>query len=193
MIRGLNDMCLTLKDKRKIEKKANDFLGSAEEENGIIDIIAFARSKGFEVFLSELPGKNEDGVIYVDMENGEEKTKKILISNELKYPAARFIIAHELGHYVLHYDRNDMSKQKGKVFFHVDTHENKAKEEQEADYFAACLLMPQKTFKNKYEELNAKMENGNVVVNMLSQIFIVEPNAVSRRIPEVYEDENKQG
>lgn len=188
-MRGLKDMCLTLKEKSDIEKRANEFLDSMNENRGIIDIVAFAESKGFEVFLSKMPEKDEDGAIYIGISENEKKTQRILISNKLSYPTARFVIAHELGHYVLHYNEKEMNEQEGKVFFHVDTHSNKSKDEQAADYFAACILLPKDVFRNKYEELISRIRKSEVVIDMLSQIFIANPRTVQRRISEVYESE----
>lgn len=68
----------------------------------------------------------------------------------------------------------------------MDSHKNKSEEEQEADYFAACILMPAQNFKNVYEELFQRIGDQKIIVNMLSQIFKVPLLAADRRIAEVY-------
>lgn len=63
----------------------------------------------------------------------------IYVSKDATFPRAAFTIAHELGHYILHKD-----KQKETFWrmdgVNIDT-QDKA-EEQEANWFAASLLMP---------------------------------------------------
>lgn len=64
----------------------------------------------------------------------------------------RFTIAHELGHYVLHYlypnqfDNRNITRLRAHRY-------GSGQAEYEANWFAAAFLMPADKFKDKYEEL----------------------------------------
>jgi Zn-dependent peptidase ImmA (M78 family) len=64
----------------------------------------------------------------------------IYVSNKDPYTRAAFTIAHELGHFLLHADKDD------EIFFRLDADLiepiKQDKEETEANWFAASLLMP---------------------------------------------------
>jgi Zn-dependent peptidase ImmA (M78 family) len=64
-------------------------------------------------------------------------------------PRARFTFGHELGHYFI--DEHRIPLKNGKVPSHPSFNKlmNKNPVEQEADYFASCLLMPSSYFKTK--------------------------------------------
>lgn len=67
----------------------------------------------------------------------------ILVSRRYSYEMRRFTAGHEIGHYVLHPHVGDRTLHRE---FPVDgTRGLRPQVEQEADYFAACLLMPHKT------------------------------------------------
>ena len=55
-----------------------------------------------------------------------------------EFHCARFAMAHEDGHYVLHYDVMSLAKRTRKTFSPVE----KGWLEQQANHFASCLLMP---------------------------------------------------
>lgn len=57
----------------------------------------------------------------------------IFVRNDLDYSYENFLIAHELGHYILHYDEN--------ISFHFLRRVYKTRLEQEANEFACRLLL----------------------------------------------------
>lgn len=179
-IEGMVYMCLTLERKKEIEQKANSFRQEADTE---IDVIRLAVSKGFMVMSANFPEGNADGGIIIKKEKGTI-TKQILVEDNLDSYQQRFIIAHELGHYALHYDQARISEKV--TFLHMDTHENKTEAEQEADFFAACVLMPAQHFRELFEDLSSRIGDHKVIINILSQIFRVPIPAVMRRVSEVY-------
>ena len=64
---------------------------------------------------------------------------QVCVLDSLAPPVARFTAAHEFGHFVLHPDEQ-MHRD-----IQIDCHaqvKHRSPKEQEADYFAACLLMP---------------------------------------------------
>ena len=95
-----------------------------------------AQKRNIEVFDEEfnLPelvnGKELRGIYYC-----ENNDSSIIISNELDLKKKTFTMAHELGHYALHGNRQDFHQ----VHYHTDRdYYNKC--ENEADRFAAKLL-----------------------------------------------------
>lgn len=58
----------------------------------------------------------------------------------------RYTLAHELGHWFLHNDLTDTFLDK-KLVFNRSNHSNR--QEVEANYFAACMLMPEKLLRNQ--------------------------------------------
>ncbi|MBF4982810.1 ImmA/IrrE family metallo-endopeptidase [Nonlabens mediterrranea] len=54
----------------------------------------------------------------------------------------RFTIAHELGHYVLHGNKNKLFLDKKSVYFRNNINSANKKQEIEANRFAAAILMP---------------------------------------------------
>jgi|688.fasta_scaffold332984_2 Zn-dependent peptidase ImmA (M78 family) len=66
----------------------------------------------------------------------------ILVSTQFSYEIQRFTAAHEIGHYILHPHVGDRTLHRE---FAVGAHPSKRPLlEQEADHFAACLLMPRR-------------------------------------------------
>ena len=57
-------------------------------------------------------------------------------------------------------------------------------EENDADYLAACLLMPAKSFKKQYE-LIKEGRPSQLVVDRLQEIFQTPRESIERRIEEV--------
>jgi Zn-dependent peptidase ImmA (M78 family) len=78
----------------------------------------------------------------------EKKDKTIYIADDETPNRKAFTIAHELGHYFLH------EKKKNDLFYRTQilniTDEDK-KEEQEANWFAATLLMPEPQLKHYFK------------------------------------------
>lgn len=65
-----------------------------------------------------------------------QKGKIIVLNEALDEVTRRFVLAHELGHYVLHGGLN-------RVFLDTSTYLNTAKYEKEANLFASYLLFPE--------------------------------------------------
>ncbi|MEO9475103.1 MAG: ImmA/IrrE family metallo-endopeptidase [Cyclobacteriaceae bacterium] len=63
-------------------------------------------------------------------------------------PRARFTFAHELGHYFIDEHRNALASGKTPSHASFNSLLSKNPVEKEADFFAACLLMPTSSFKN---------------------------------------------
>jgi len=78
----------------------------------------------------------------------DRQAGKIAISTEFSLPERRFTAAHEIGHYLLHEDEI-MHRDRPLGGFHSQS--KRPQIEREADYFAACFLMPEKLLTVHFE------------------------------------------
>lgn len=78
-----------------------------------------------------------------------KQAKIIFVNANLRTSRKHFTIAHELGHHYL-----DHPLQNGAIICDSDSvfGRNKPEQEKEADYFAACFLMPENLVKQKRTE-----------------------------------------
>ena len=104
-----------------------------------LDVVLIARSHGFSVYNGGLPA-NRDGFVVIQagpvMIHGEKVDGRVIaVNRDRGGPFKRFLVAHELGHYI-HYESGE-----------------KTTDDVEADYFAAALLMPKEMFVRDYQQL----------------------------------------
>lgn len=93
----------------------------------------------------------------------------------------RFTFAHELGHYFLDHHRNALMN--GNIPFHPSftTYNSSNIVEKEADFFAACLLMPDSRFKQEFFRQRFSMN----VLSRLSKKYQVSLIATALRFSEI--------
>lgn len=118
---------------QQIEEISTAVLKAFNEDNkSIIDVVNIANKLGFEVSQAKF-----DGDISGMVKNSKE-SKQIFINNQDIATRQRFTIAHEIGHILLHHDNLDVD------FDVVDYRNNgiSSRKENEADSFAASLLIP---------------------------------------------------
>lgn len=168
-----------LKDMEKtmIEDRASKTLKAFRYTDGkdnYVDSVKLARFFGFNVMESSDLPPIEDGSITV---SGDGKEKVIVVNNVRSFESKRFIITHELAHYLLHYNGS------GKLFMHRENVTGKNLEENDADYLAACLLMPPKSFKSLYDSLQDRSTEGKIA--RLQLVFRTPRESIERRIEEV--------
>lgn len=149
-----------------------------------VDVIDVAKRLGFVVGNAVLD-EEDDGFIIV--EEGRKqimgiKTDKLIgVNSNRSLEWKRFIIAHELGHYILHFKEKNL---KG-LYAHRDHIRGHNETENEADFFAANLLMPRESFEKKYNEIKQVYKNDKEIVDALSKYFIVTIKMTERRIEEL--------
>jgi len=73
----------------------------------------------------------------------------ISLSTQFSYEVQRYTGAHEIGHYILHPHIGDRAVHRDRPTDGGNF--NKPQIEREADYFAACLLMPRRAVENEFE------------------------------------------
>jgi Zn-dependent peptidase ImmA (M78 family) len=142
-----------------------------------VDVRAIAQKQGVVVAPYDLGGsisgvlvlKNGVATIGVNSENAESRQ--------------RFTIAHELGHYVLHRQSQEMFVDENFSVYFRD--ENSSTGEQtreiEANAFAAALLMPKEMLMKEVEEGKYDLDKEEDVVK-LAKCFSVSTMAMSYRI-----------
>ena len=105
----------------------------------------------------------------------EKKTKTIFVEKNEPYTRQTFTIAHELGHFILHDDKQVEFYYRSQI---IKLAEEESAQEQEANWFAASLLMP--------EALLYKFWNLTHDLDKLSVIFAVSPTAVYYRLKNLH-------
>lgn len=173
---------ITLMEKKNIETKVDEIISKFSYEKDV-DIVEIAKSYGFVVGEATLP-EAEDGFIRVDDKATEifgiKTSRLIAVNASREFIDKRFIIAHELGHFFLHYDSAVNS-----IFAHRENIKGKNEQEQDVDYFAACLLMPEKSFRKFFSDFK-KVTNGIYeAIIRLSEIFKVPLTSAKRRCEEL--------
>lgn len=105
-----------------------------------VDPVRAARTYGLEIFVVEMEkmvSASPSGIL------AEHDGRWVVyINNSDSINRQRFTVAHELGHFLLHKGKQFVDEfSAGETFYRdgEDTHEEK-----EANYFAACFLMPEK-------------------------------------------------
>ena len=166
----------------KVDKLFGDIDFDAECEK-TIDVVSIASKLGFKV-ANAILDDDADGFVVVDKNARSilniNTTKLIVVNNERSIEWKRFIVAHELAHYVLHYDNdNDQG-----IYAHRDHRVGKNKYENDADYFAAALLMPRKVFRRRYQELKDNNVTGDYATILAEKLEVTYIMA-SRRIQEL--------
>lgn len=179
-------MELSAMEKKEIEKKVEQLLvdyGYYQEERDYFDIVRFARSHGFFVGIGSLED-NEDGFLIMQpdsagtiRDNGYGE-KVIVVNKDRPAPYNRFVVAHEFAHSVLHYNGE-------KVYLHRDHRKGKDEEENDADYFAAALLMPKESFRRNYRRLRDEGQEGDDLCVSLAKLYRVPLESARRRIDEL--------
>ena len=173
-------------EKKQIEAQVMTLLkafGYRFNQDDYVNIIDFVHSLGFIVGNARLDD-GEDGFLAIQAgdkaKNGNEisNDKIIGVNSKRTLEWKRFIIAHEFAHFVLHY-------KMGEVYLHRENKKGKGSDENDADYFAAALLMPEESFRRLYNQFKTQGLTGNAMYLQLASIFKVPLDSVSRRINEV--------
>lgn len=131
---------------------------------------------------------NTTGILLIDDDNyipGTDTHRLISVNRDLGvndeyvyYLKKRFIVAHEFAHFILH-------KNEYVQFAHRDIDKKDSPEEREADYFARCLLMPQKLISNVLDVEGIKEQCLCEKAKMISRLFSVTTNKAKKRIEEL--------
>lgn len=174
-------MELSIMEKAQIESKVKQLLdeyGYVPDRDTYVDVVAFAMKHRFLVGNADLED-SEDGFLLIQPRKTDEGDLKLIGVNATRpLEFKRFITAHEFAHSVLHY-------QEGKLYLHREHKKGKDENENDADYFAAALLMPAESFKRTYEDLVSEGIDNSEVVSKLASMYKVPLESALRRVDEV--------
>lgn len=154
-------------------------------------IVKIVSDFGVKAFKIEKLGKDISGNIYIGgtTEKVFHHDKVIVVQAKEEFYHQRFIIAHELGHYLLDYIGNPTFEHPKKFFSktYIKT-KHEYSEDILVDKFAAELLMPSRLFLQKYINIMDYSRNNIVfTVTYLSVFFEVEKEKIIKRITEIIE------
>lgn len=156
-----------------------------------VPVMDIAESFGFKVYTHSGIPDGAAGNIYVGgtTESMYGTDRIILIGDREELPHQRFIIAHELGHFLMEYLGSGWEDTPNKVFtmaYSKERHERGGMRETCADRFAAELLMPRGEFGARYlRAMENLMFDKEYAVPVLAQNFCVKPSSVTKRIAEI--------
>lgn len=81
----------------------------------------------------------------------DRQANKIVVSNAFPKKVSRFTAAHEIGHWILH--PNQVMHRDRSVDGSSTMNTSRSIEEREADYFAACFLMPARLVTEMFQKI----------------------------------------
>ncbi len=168
-------------EKKLIAKKTNELLkqyGYNDKIDTCVNISKLAISYGFKVGESKQLPYKEDGFIFISK---DKKNLLIGVNTDRTVEEKRFIVAHELAHYFLHYVNSDLED----AIMHRERIKGKNATENDADYFAACILMPEQSFVKQFQRLTTLNYNSVDIIDYLQTIFKMPRESIERRIKEV--------
>ncbi|HUC79397.1 MAG TPA: ImmA/IrrE family metallo-endopeptidase [Flavisolibacter sp.] len=162
---------------RKIEKLTSKLLDDLKVDKLPIPINKIAESRGLSIKPYDL-GADVSGVLVIEGGRGT-----IGINPTESAVRQRFTIAHELGHFELHNDGDELFVDKGfKVLFRdQNSSKGEIKKEQEANAFAAALLMPEKLIREEVQKHSFDLTDEDSM-KKLAKAFNVSVPAMTFRI-----------
>lgn len=165
-----------------IVKQADQLIQQSKITSPSVPIESIIRNRGLDVIPYDL-GDGVSGTLVVENNKGfigynpfESKTRQ------------RFTMAHELGHYLLHTKKANTSKIFVDMSFIVKYRGSKNytsaewKQEQEANSFAAALLMPLKFISAELEKKENQKLGEVELIETLAKTFDVSVPAMTFRL-----------
>jgi Zn-dependent peptidase ImmA (M78 family) len=162
-----------------IEAKAQEVLRKSNAFIAPIPIKSII--KDLDIILSPYDlGKDVSGVLVID-----GNKCKIGYNSTESHVRQRFTLAHELGHFILHRNKEQevFVDNVSYMFRKSDAKTSKGyKIEKEANQFAAAILMPKGLIEDQIESLNDNSLSDHDLICELSKIFKVSQIAMTYRL-----------
>lgn len=149
---------------------------------------------GIDIRRTKNMPEGNAGVIYAGGKTEDVYESDVVIFTDSNEPFEhqRFVMAHELAHYLFDYVGNSDNRIKSsKIRTFEETYPRKnhsSEREVRANRFAAELLMPIKLFVEQYNYAMKKSNNRIYTVKYLARYFQVKETSVEKRIYEVLYD-----
>lgn len=152
-------------------------------------IVRIAHDFGFATYKAKDIPDDISGNIFIGGSTKKDygTDKVIIVGEDEPLPHQRFIVAHELAHYLMDYIGNEEYQRDGAVFSRTYPKVNHdSQEEIRADRFAAELLMPKRVFLAEYVKAMKKSDySKEYTIPYLAKLFNTKESCVQRRIREV--------
>jgi Zn-dependent peptidase ImmA (M78 family) len=168
---------------QKIELKANELLKNLNIGSPPVPIKDIVEDLGLSVISYDLSDE-VSGILVIENDKGS-----IGFNPKNSKGRQRFTIAHELGHYVLH---RQLKSEKSEVFIDKDFivkyrsqkvyTESEIRQEQEANMFAAALLMPKEMLQSELSKKDYYDLPETDFITAMAKIFEVSIQAMTYRI-----------
>lgn len=150
------------------ENKAEEILKEFRVTEPIVPIYNIAEAKGVEIKLVSMPEGIQNAAGFLDQDN-----RVVYVNSEDAPNRQTFTIAHELGHLLLGHQPTEY-----KVLMRFPELNGKTEVEQEANCFAANLLVPMPMLKSVMKEYDLTKEHSG----LLAQIFGVSKAVINFRL-----------
>jgi Zn-dependent peptidase ImmA (M78 family) len=171
-------------DTRLAKARAEELLHAHGVAQPPVDVRVIAEKEGIRVLFEEL----EPGISGFVVRNGSEVS--IGINADHHSNRQRFTLAHELGHYTLHFPEMEkyptavfVDADKPKVLFRADTPATPNAHEIDANTFAASLLMPEEFMRR--DVLSPIQLHDESIIKQLAQRYSVSAQALVIRLMEL--------
>ena len=172
-------------DKQLAPEKIEERAWALLREFGFPVNEGLAERLGFTVATMRFQDPKITGLILVnDREpiKGVNVQRFIGISEDLPKDRYRFILAHELGHFILH-KRNEEPLF---AFRDYDNSRSGTPEEEQAELFARALLMPKEYIKTAVQSAESDIKNNRERLSeYISKLFQVTPKKADQRLEEL--------
>ncbi|WPV67512.1 ImmA/IrrE family metallo-endopeptidase [Chitinophaga sp. LS1] len=168
-----------------INSKATEIILQFGKMEAPIRVDDIARAMGLKVVAFPLEG-DVSGLLLIEADGATIGYNQ----NEARV-RRRYTVAHELGHYCLGHTQEGTPSvfvDKGyRVYFRRPGQDepSAARREREANYFAACLLMPEQLLVPEVDKLEFDPGNEDAIKH-LAKMFDVSATAMSYRIQNLY-------
>lgn len=144
-------------DKEQILSKVNEVLERHEIEKPVVDVFRIAKEEGVKLNFLKMPEELKDVAGFFDYEN-----KAIFVNNDDHPKRQMFTVAHELGHYILSHDKNEL----GVLYRMQKFSGDRELAEQEANFFAAYLLVPKKMLLDEMRKYNLNEKDDEILASL---------------------------
>jgi Zn-dependent peptidase ImmA (M78 family) len=161
------------------ETKSVQLLSEFETTTPPVPVIDIAFNLGLDVIPYDL-GDDISGTLVIEKGIGF-----IGFNPSHSRKRQRFTIAHELGHFVLHYSENNLFFDKDFLvkYRNANTYSHKELiQEQEANAFAAALLMPKEFVLRELKSQTTKFMSEIELIENLAKLFDVSVPAMTYRL-----------
>ena len=197
-------MCLSYRRKIELEKIVNDFVSKFKLDFKE-DVFKELNKIGFDVYRVKFKISGLSGMIFVnetiDKIDQFNSNKVILYSHDQDLYNTKFVLLHELSHYIM---EKNKSSDKNVLFAVRDRRRDYNKyhhniNEQEMDYMAAALIIPKDEFLDKIvnyltehdkkfdESTRDELKEDTYFVQMMQKEYKTSDELVTRRIDEMLE------